>query len=201
MYCLEVCMVVAVLSSIYGNAHGQSIGMGSCPHVTVKDNFEPVKYTGRWYEYSRIINTFQLGGSCVTADYTPEIDSNNEFTGNILVKNSMINWRGKTSSIGGKAVPLDKSTNDAKYIVIFKNVPTNGSYWVVDTDYESYSVVYSCTSIFGLFNLKFLWLLTRTPEPTQYVIERMNSVLETNGLSSYLLSKTNQKNCKYIELS
>nr|WJZ69065.1 apolipoprotein D-like protein 3 [Nilaparvata lugens] len=193
----KVFLAVAVLSSFYGNAFGQSMGYGSCPNVEALEYFEPEKYVGRWYENERIINTFQLGGSCVTADYTAEKDSYGEPTGNILVTNSMTNWRGSKKSISGTAVPLDKSTSDAKYVVIFQGVPTNGSYWVVDTDYKSYSVVYSCTSFWGLFNLKFLWLLTRVPEPSQDVQQKMSSVLKSNGLSSYLLSKTNQKNCQY----
>ena len=34
----------------------------------------------------------------------------------------------------------------------------SGNYYVVDTDYENYTVVYSCTSLW-LFHIEYAWLL------------------------------------------
>ncbi|XP_022197013.2 apolipoprotein D isoform X2 [Nilaparvata lugens] len=197
MHYVKVFMAIAVMSSIHENAFGQSLGYGSCPNVDALGHFEPEKYTGRWYEIERVISTFHPCGSCVTADYDAEKDSSGKPTGNILVTETMTNWLGYIKSKSGRAVPLDKSTTDAKYVVSFQGASSNSSYWVLNTDYSTYSVVYSCTSVWGLYNLKYLWLLARDPEPSLYVQQKMQSVLQSKGLSSYLLFKTNQKNCQY----
>ena len=41
--------------------------------------------------------------------------------------------------------------------------PVWGAYDVLETDYRSYSVVYSCSLLFGLFKTEYAWLLTRKP--------------------------------------
>ena len=35
---------------------------------------------------------------------------------------------------------------------------------MVETDYEDFSIVYSCTDILGLAKTEFLWILSRHPE-------------------------------------
>ena len=43
------------------------------------------------------------------------------------------------------------------------------NYWVLETDYESYSVVYSCTQILELRN-EFAWVLTRDINPAPEIV-------------------------------
>jgi apolipoprotein D and lipocalin family protein len=38
---------------------------------------------------------------------------------------------------------------------------TSGNYWVVDTDYENYSLVYSCKSYLGIMKSEAVWFLSR----------------------------------------
>ena len=42
--------------------------------------------------------------------------------------------------------------------------PDLGTYWVLDTDYETWASVYSCTEIAGIIKLEFAWVLGRVPE-------------------------------------
>nr|APA33912.1 seminal fluid protein [Nilaparvata lugens] len=196
MHFAEV-LVIAALLSIYGSADGQVISVGGCPDMSVVDNFEPNKYTGRWYEAERVFNPFEVGGSCITGDYTIEEDNFNHPTGNLLVVHSMTNWLGRKISKSADAFPLDRSSRKAKYLLKYKGSPFTGPYWILDTDYDTYSVVYSCTSVLGLLSFKYVWLLTRLPQAPKYTIDNMESVLKKNNLSSILLIKTYQKNCKY----
>jgi hypothetical protein len=47
-------------------------------------------------------------------------------------------------------------------VKLFDFIPA-APYQVLDTDYTNYSVVYSCSHIFGLFTNEFLWVYTRKP--------------------------------------
>lgn len=42
----------------------------SCPHVKVVQDFDVEAYLGLWYEQEKYPFIFQLGGKCVTAEYT-----------------------------------------------------------------------------------------------------------------------------------
>jgi hypothetical protein len=44
----------------------------------------------------------------------------------------------------------------------------------VATDYEKYSVVYSCSSIFGLAKAEYVWILTREQNPTEEILTAVN---------------------------
>ena len=50
-------------------------------------------------------------------------------------------------------------------------MPFWGSYNILDTDYETYTIVYSCMSAFwGWYSDEYFWILTRDP-----LSEDMNS--------------------------
>lgn len=43
--------------------------------------------------------------------------------------------------------------------------PVWGDYQVLETDYENYSFVYSCSDFGGLYKSEFFWILTREAAP------------------------------------
>lgn len=45
-------------------------GFGKCPKVPVVENFDTYAYLGRWYEQEKYPFFFELGGKCITADYS-----------------------------------------------------------------------------------------------------------------------------------
>ena len=71
------------------------------------------------------------------------------------VVNTELQADGKTKMVKGTAV-----FNGSKGKVRF-NIFAKGDYRVVSTDYTSYSIVYSYTSIIGFLKLEALWILTR----------------------------------------
>ena len=54
-----------------------------------------------------------------------------------------------------------------------------GDYKVIETDYDNYSLVYSCSSIlWGLYTTEYGWLLTRDTEGvSESEIDRLEQVL------------------------
>lgn len=49
-------------------------GFGQCPLVTPVQNFDVANYLGHWYEIRSYRNVFEIGTSCVTADYGMNAD-------------------------------------------------------------------------------------------------------------------------------
>jgi apolipoprotein D and lipocalin family protein len=98
------------------------------------------QYVGLWYEQEKYPFIFELGGKCITATYGLLAD------GNVSVLNKQKGkWTNKESSITGKA----RIVSNAKLLVSFNGIPGNreSNYWVVGTDYTTYTVVYSCSNV------------------------------------------------------
>lgn len=54
--------------------------------------------------------------------------------------------------------------------VKFKWFVPQGDYRVVSTDYENYSVVYSCSKVFGVYRVEFAWILGRIADISSSVL-------------------------------
>ena len=74
----------------------------------------------------------------------------------------MVTKEGKEpNEICGYATIPDIDSEPGRLAVYFPDVPVAGDYRVLDTDYENWAAVYSCSNfdIFGLF--RYTYLLTR----------------------------------------
>ncbi|KAF4530683.1 hypothetical protein B566_EDAN004922 [Ephemera danica] len=102
-----------------------------------------------WFEHKKYFAIFQAGGTCVTAKYT---DNGNGVVG---VLNRQFNpLMDSYSTITGTAKLNNNESEEAKLIVRFPTVGNfSGKYWVLGTDYSSYSVVWSCND-FIIFNVR-----------------------------------------------
>uniref|UniRef100_A0A2A4JTA8 Lipocalin/cytosolic fatty-acid binding domain-containing protein n=1 Tax=Heliothis virescens TaxID=7102 RepID=A0A2A4JTA8_HELVI len=168
----------------------QIIMPGSCPDMKAMDNFDAARYMGKWYEAEKYFFVFEFGGKCITADYTLKEN------GVVGVVNKQINiLSGTQSEIQGQATQVSRS-DEAKLTVSFPSLPVNveAPYWVIDTDYDSYAVVYSCYE-FGIFHTVNAWILTRERNPPVSVMEKAYAVLDKNQISRAFLIRTNQRDC------
>jgi apolipoprotein D and lipocalin family protein len=65
-------------------------------------------------------------------------------------------------------------------------------YVVLDTDYESYSVVYSCTELFLGTKYEIYWILSRTKVLNPETVERLMTDLKNQKINTSLFSKVDQ---------
>merc|ERR1712168_292137 len=142
---------------------------GGCPEVTTKEGFELVPYMGKWYELEKYPNSFQKD-DCGSAMYTLQDD------GIVAVNNTERKPDGAVGTAIGQARSDPKSTIPAHLQVRFSKWQPWGKYWVLDTDYTSYSVVYSCTS-YLINRVEFLWILGRKTTLTEETRQQISSLL------------------------
>ena len=137
------------------------------------------RYAGLWYEYARYENGFERDCEAVTAEYGPRPD------GRVQVINRARKGGvdGPLKLIEGTAKVVAGSGN-AKLKVSFFVPFFLGDYWILqhDPDYA--------WSIVGEPSGRFLWLLTRQPEPSAATLQVIETALRNLGYDTGLIRKT-----------
>uniref|UniRef100_T1PBG2 Apolipoprotein D n=1 Tax=Musca domestica TaxID=7370 RepID=T1PBG2_MUSDO len=181
---------IAVLICLIQLGQAQVLNRGSCnKNIPTVQNFDATRYLGRWYEQEKYPFIFELGGKCIYAEYGQLKN------GDLSVYNYNINeLTGRPNDILGSA----KLVDSGKLKVRFNNMPAfigSADYWVLDTDYDNYATVYSCTPLSSESHATIVWILTRDQIPSATVIDKAASALVKNNISLLPLKITNQISC------
>ncbi|TVP91202.1 MAG: lipocalin [Pseudomonadaceae bacterium] len=127
--------------------------------VTPVENFELERYLGTWYEIARLDHSFERGLSRVTAEYSMRDD------GGVRVLNRGYNAaEGEWSEAEGKAYFVGEP--DVGFLRVSFFGPFYGAYGIFELD-ENYEYAF----VSGPTN-NYLWLLARSPDVEEAVIER-----------------------------
>ena len=164
-------------------------------------DFDRSQYTGRWYEHRRDYWTeYEFWSDCVTATYD-ELG-----TDSVKVTNRGYYWWALFSywTVQGEASCKLKNARCKVNFGYRDTVDLDDNYLVLDTDYKSYSIVYSCfRTWYGLAINETLWILTRKPEiSAAYSKEIMGKVRKLvpsyMGPSYYTLQGETTNSCSYV---
>ena len=68
------------------------------------------------------------------------------------------------------------------------------NYWVVDTDYNNYSLVWSCAD-YKVVSLEFAWVLSRKQTLDDAIVSRLKEKLASFEIDIRSFVVTNQTNC------
>uniref|UniRef100_A0A2A4JTG0 Lipocalin/cytosolic fatty-acid binding domain-containing protein n=1 Tax=Heliothis virescens TaxID=7102 RepID=A0A2A4JTG0_HELVI len=161
---------------------------GSCATAAVAGvpNFNLASYAGLWYEVARYPQPTQQG-QCNRANY--------ESTANgVSVQNSQV-INEALASITGEARVI--STDNSGVLEVTLNVggvPTSTTLYVLATDYNSYSVVYTCTDLPNGDRRVGSWKLSRRREGLNANdITAVNTIVaNTQGLKEDYYRPTSQ---------
>jgi len=139
------------------------------PHVELE------RYLGKWYEIAHLPARFQEGCSDTAATYTLSKD------GSISVLNECVR-NGKVKKAKGRAKVVDKSSGAKLKVTFFR--PFYGDYWIIKlgNDYD-YAVV-------GTPNLKYLWILSRTPRMDDNLLSQLIEFVKSKGFNVETLIRT-----------
>ncbi|XP_045035006.1 lazarillo protein-like [Daphnia magna] len=184
------CSLLIMISCHRTVVHGQVYALGSCPNLNVVSDFKIDQYLGKWYSNRSYFPFSQSGLECITAEYVKN-------GAKVTMKNVGIKKITRTRSTTSGTLRHVQPPN-GKLSVSFFGDPTQGNanYWVLDTDYTSYSVVWSCMH-FGIepINTRIVWILTREQHPSNATIDAALTVLRKNGIDQSKLRLTNQQDC------
>ncbi|XP_003436167.2 uncharacterized protein LOC11175951 [Anopheles gambiae] len=150
--------------------------------VAVVQDFQVDQYLGLWYDLEHYEASFEQNTDCVTAEYSRYAD------GSIRVFNSAVRLTdGLLYAVDGLALLSypEAEVLEAKLNVSFYGAPNDESnYWILDTDYENYSIVWSCEPIGEERSLEYYWLLSRTPAlpEDEELREKIEILKEQNGI-------------------
>jgi len=162
---------------------------GKCPPVTVKQNLDVSKYLGDWYEIEKFFFLVEGSQKCIRANYSLKAD------GHIQVFNRGIGSDGTEVTATGDGYPPDSNVA-AKLAVEFNGSP-RVPYWIVDTDYDQYSLVWSCAEILGFAQTDFAWILSRTKTLDPTIVANLKSKLSAFGIDVKSFNPTVQDKCPY----
>ena len=136
--------------------------------ITPVSGFDQQRYLGTWYEIARLDHSFEEGLSQVTADYRLNDD------GSIKVINRGYNAEeGEWQEAEGRAVFVEDS--DVGHLKVSFFGPFYASYVVFELDSQ-----YTTAYITG-YNRDYLWLMSRTPEVSDEVLENFKARAKAEG--------------------
>jgi len=126
------------------------------------DNFELNRYLGKWYEIARLDHSFERGLEAVSAEYSLRDD------GGIRVVNSGRNTDTQTNQEAeGRAYFVEQP--NLGYLKVSFFGPFFGSYVIFELD-ENYQYAFIAGN-----TTNYLWLLARTPEVSQELVNQFIS--------------------------
>jgi len=194
-------LTIVLMPQLFQLVATQEVSDGTCPTFEVITNFDPQKYLGRWYEYSNYDIFFQANGTCDTAQYTDVTEEGGPVT--IGVYNRAVDIGTKEYG-GAKGTAVlgepDNATKPGKLIVNFydppsKMVSNTTNYNILDTDYDSYTIVYFCRQVNVTTKSEYLWILTRERIPAQALVDQATDTIRKQGIDTTRLRKTVQTDC------
>ena len=147
--------------------------------------FELNRYLGKWYEIARLDHSFERGLDNITAEYSLKGD------GGVQVINRGFSKKGNEwEEAEGKAYFVDNT--DSGHLKVSFFGPFYGSYVIFELDKEDYQYAFVSGP-----STSFLWLLSRTPQVDQRVIDRFKERSQEFGFdTSKLIYVSHDKTVK-----
>lgn len=180
-------LIIPVVLCLGAAANGL-IAIGQCPSVKSQSTLDSTRYVGVWYELKRFPNANQGNLSCTSATYTLQSD------GKVGVKNQGYFADGTIDFIEGIAqVANDARPAELSVDLGFGWPATVPNYFVLDTDYDSYSLVYCCAAI-GIIRMEYAWMLTRDRNP-DLDVDALEQKLTNSGVDVSHFENVDQNDC------
>ena len=109
-----------------------------------------------------------------------------------LIKNSKTNL---PDNGRGYAMAPDSSKPN-QLLAYFPNNPSGAQYNIWKTDYNTYSLVYSCQQLVpNLLKYEFIWILSKQNTLSDTILQDLKSILEKNNINISKFVKNKLDGC------
>uniref|UniRef100_A0A1B0FY26 Lipocalin/cytosolic fatty-acid binding domain-containing protein n=1 Tax=Phlebotomus papatasi TaxID=29031 RepID=A0A1B0FY26_PHLPP len=174
---------------------GSSLGLimdRECPNHSVVENFSTEEYQGVWYEVYRYETSEQYGSDCATFEYYSTGDDSFDLVFRwVYIENDFeeLYRYGTANRVAGAG-------SDARFEAVFDDEPGRTiNYHILATDYESFSLVWSCHNLGNGQSNEDAWVLSKVPHPDpeefeQVVGEAIDEYLDRDHLRGTVQVRT-----------
>ncbi|KAJ6657070.1 hypothetical protein lerEdw1_002815 [Lerista edwardsae] len=116
---------------------------------TVKDNFDPKRYAGKWYALAKKDPEGLFLQDNISAEYT--IDEEGTMTASSKGRVKLFGFWVICADMAAQYSVPDPTT-PAKMFMNYQGLASylssgGDNYWVIDTDYDNYAITYACRSV------------------------------------------------------
>lgn len=196
-----VLMVGLVMVSVPDGLLAQRIVNQLCPDPEsrpIVQYFDLERYVeGRWYEILRYDQHFEKDCDCGYATYTPQDD------GSVKVENCCERLPNTTikCSIGKAVVSFpDQFPLEGKFNVTFGGPPKNSNYWIMETDYDNFAVIYFCKNISDTKSAEAAWVLSKQRTINPSVRDMVDKIVDKYLVRQDMrVTEQSQSKCKYTD--
>ncbi|KAJ8714187.1 hypothetical protein PYW08_007807 [Mythimna loreyi] len=196
----QLLIVIFSLLGLINTVSNAIIQEGVCDYkISVVPQFNVTAYQGVWYDIESLPSEFQ-DGACNTATYNLNSAGTALNLQNTQISNGILNFT------TGTAQPQVGAAGSAKFdVTIEPPGSTPVPYWVLDTDYETFALVYSCRNNTGT-NTRTInsWKLGRKKGPLPNDINiRINDSIEgieslKNASNQFITRDHSEEACSYF---
>lgn len=188
-------LILLLLAMLIAIAQSQIPSFGACPDHQAVKNFEREKFLGTWYELERYFTVSEVGTKCITATYERRPD------GKIYINNAYTNrFTGVQRIITGQMSYTGKTENLGLFNVRYSGIPVayDTTLKVLDTDYETFAVIWSCSSVGPFGHTESVWVMGRERRPGGNVLQKIYGVLDKFRINRTFFVETEQKDCETL---
>ncbi|CAD7080281.1 unnamed protein product [Hermetia illucens] len=156
--------------------------------------FNKDRFLGKWFEAERLFTVTELASKCISATYEKRPD------GQIWIDNSITNrFTGVERKISG-LMKMSGKFGEGTYNVRYNSLPINydTTLNVLDTDYDSFAVIYSCSALGSVGHTQSVWVMTRERFPTGPTLQKAYGVLDKFRITRSFFIKTDQSDCEIL---
>jgi len=179
---------------------------GKCAPVPVIDDFDPTKYVGEWYEMVRYPVPFQnKQDKCVKVTYGPR-DETSITVNNTSIEPERDSDKWYLSWVLGQAEQVRPLAHPNQLYVSFNfnaarasRAPRRSNYDVMDTDYETYTIIMSCVELPAIGSVEYGWILARDQKfrETEMFAKVHQKAIDEFGFKTEKTIQAQQTNCTY----
>merc|ERR1740131_826284 len=170
--------------------------VGNCfnPKPFLMADFMVEHYQGLWFDIESVPNQYQHTKACVTQNYT--------WAGDMMtVATRGLNEEGKKVRQSALMRVEEEKIDEPHpaYMTVEATGVPEAPYQIIDTDYETYSCVYSCLEYYG-FRAEFAWVFGRRPSIEASAVQKCHQTFRDMGVDPTKMLVIQQgKDCPYWE--